>query len=276
MRYIYPSSTGIPKLGSRGDDIVDNSQPYLAEGIQVPLSQAFFKGAPSTASKYSDLFPTNEESGNKELPAPMVALAATALSGGVRYPHAPARQAAEVKFNSPYRPLHRDGVNLSAYSNTSQQIPMEDFPDGTTGSSGCRRRFPAVQSAFRVAFRCPGMKKKRMLTTQQSARYERLRRRGRQFGGTRAEAVPVTSSRTKTGLSVDTPASLWSILVTVEWRGKRLWRNEDANSKSEGTVLLGIALAIQVRWVWSFGLGLWSFPTTELQAIESARVNSHP
>lgn len=113
MRYIYPSSVGVctcfPLLlialyiisadraqdwAARGklsfylslvcsyvrqDDIVDNSKPYMAEGISSTLSNAFFKGSPPVASKYSELFRTNED-GNIECPAAMIALAATAVS----------------------------------------------------------------------------------------------------------------------------------------------------------------------------------------------------
>ncbi|KAJ6527829.1 hypothetical protein B0H19DRAFT_1385404 [Mycena capillaripes] len=81
MRYIYPLSLGPidPTTGLPGPDLVDNSRPYMVEGIHAPLSQAFFKSEPSIASKHSELFPTNEETGQTELPAPMVALVATAV-----------------------------------------------------------------------------------------------------------------------------------------------------------------------------------------------------
>ncbi|KAJ7750911.1 hypothetical protein B0H16DRAFT_1460612 [Mycena metata] len=60
------------------DDIPDNSQAYMSEGNRATLSQSFFRGSPSIASKYSALFKTNEATGNKECPVPMVALVGTA------------------------------------------------------------------------------------------------------------------------------------------------------------------------------------------------------
>ncbi|KAJ7312315.1 hypothetical protein DFH08DRAFT_1044818 [Mycena albidolilacea] len=80
MRYIYPSSPGPvdPRTGKRGDDVVDTTMPYMAAGIRSTLLLAFFKGSPSVADKYSELFETNKD-GRKELPASMAALGGTAV-----------------------------------------------------------------------------------------------------------------------------------------------------------------------------------------------------
>ncbi|KAJ6468790.1 hypothetical protein C8R45DRAFT_1167428 [Mycena sanguinolenta] len=80
MRYIYPLSPGPVDLrtGKRGDDVVDTTKPYMTAGIHSTLLIAFFKGSPSVASKYSELFETNKD-GRKELPASMVALGGTAV-----------------------------------------------------------------------------------------------------------------------------------------------------------------------------------------------------
>ncbi|KAJ7810912.1 hypothetical protein B0H14DRAFT_3151027 [Mycena olivaceomarginata] len=67
-----------PRTGKRGDDVVDTTMPYMAAGIRSTLLLAFFKGSPSVADKYSELFETNKD-GRKELPASMAALGGTAV-----------------------------------------------------------------------------------------------------------------------------------------------------------------------------------------------------
>ncbi|KAJ7937678.1 hypothetical protein B0H13DRAFT_2302503 [Mycena leptocephala] len=81
MRYIYPLSPGPvdPRTGKRGDDVVDTTLPYMTAGIRSTLLHAFFKGSPSVASKYSQLFEINKQTGRKEVPAAMVALGGTAV-----------------------------------------------------------------------------------------------------------------------------------------------------------------------------------------------------
>ncbi|KAJ6459243.1 hypothetical protein C8R45DRAFT_1221410 [Mycena sanguinolenta] len=66
------------RTGKRGDDVVDTTKPYMTAGIHSTLLIAFFKGSPSVASKYSELFETNKD-GRKELQASMVALGGTAV-----------------------------------------------------------------------------------------------------------------------------------------------------------------------------------------------------
>ncbi|KAJ7856527.1 hypothetical protein B0H14DRAFT_3642581 [Mycena olivaceomarginata] len=81
MWYIYPLSPGPvdPRTGKRGDDVVDTTLPYMTAGIRSTLLHAFFKGSPSVASKYSQLFEINKQTGRKEVPAAMVALGGTAV-----------------------------------------------------------------------------------------------------------------------------------------------------------------------------------------------------
>ncbi|KAJ6517026.1 hypothetical protein DFH09DRAFT_1099207 [Mycena vulgaris] len=85
MCYLYPLSRGgiDPKSGKPGPDVIDNERPYLAEGITNALSQAFFKGTPSIASKYSELFVAGnpkDPKGRKQVPASMVALVHASLN----------------------------------------------------------------------------------------------------------------------------------------------------------------------------------------------------
>lgn len=58
--------------------MVDTTMPYMAAGIRSTLLLAFFKGSPSVADKYSELFEPNKD-GRKELPASMAALGGTAV-----------------------------------------------------------------------------------------------------------------------------------------------------------------------------------------------------
>ncbi|KAJ7648409.1 hypothetical protein B0H17DRAFT_1215675 [Mycena rosella] len=80
MRYLYPLTPGgiDPRTAKPGPEIVNNTRGFLSEGITMVISQAFFKGTPSIASKYAHLFVTNEN-GNKEVPAAMAALGGTAV-----------------------------------------------------------------------------------------------------------------------------------------------------------------------------------------------------
>ncbi|KAJ7690495.1 hypothetical protein B0H17DRAFT_1134305 [Mycena rosella] len=80
MRYLYPLSTGAtdPKTGKPGADVVVKGRGYMSQGIRATLSNAFFKGSPSVASKYANLFKVNKD-GRKEVPAAMVALGGTAI-----------------------------------------------------------------------------------------------------------------------------------------------------------------------------------------------------
>ncbi|KAJ7180027.1 hypothetical protein C8R43DRAFT_1117371 [Mycena crocata] len=80
MRYIYPLSPGPidPKMLMRGDDVVANDRPYMALGVHEVLTQAFFKGTPSVASKYVGQFPVSAD-GRKQCPAAMIALGCTVI-----------------------------------------------------------------------------------------------------------------------------------------------------------------------------------------------------
>ncbi|KAJ7480827.1 hypothetical protein FB451DRAFT_1556330 [Mycena latifolia] len=83
MRYLHKLATGAidPKTGKPGPDVVIKDTAYMAEGFTTTLSLAFFKGTPSVASKYSDLFVTT--AGRKEVPAAMVALVGTAVHAAI-------------------------------------------------------------------------------------------------------------------------------------------------------------------------------------------------
>ncbi|KAJ6533474.1 hypothetical protein B0H19DRAFT_1257481 [Mycena capillaripes] len=80
MRYIHSLLPGAidPKTAKPGPDVIKKDSSYMSEGIRTTLSNAYFKGTPSLAEKYSTLFVT-AENGRKQLPASMVALAGTAV-----------------------------------------------------------------------------------------------------------------------------------------------------------------------------------------------------
>ncbi|KAJ6454234.1 hypothetical protein C8R45DRAFT_944810 [Mycena sanguinolenta] len=50
------------------DDVIDTTMPDMTASIHSTLLITFFKGLPSVASKYSELFETNKDD-RKELPA---------------------------------------------------------------------------------------------------------------------------------------------------------------------------------------------------------------
>ncbi|KAJ6497171.1 hypothetical protein C8R47DRAFT_335343 [Mycena vitilis] len=80
MRYIHVLVPGAidPKTGRPGADVIQKDTAFMAGGIKTTLMNAFFKGSPSLAQKYSNLFETGVN-GRKKMPRCMVAAGATAV-----------------------------------------------------------------------------------------------------------------------------------------------------------------------------------------------------
>ncbi|KAJ7933332.1 hypothetical protein B0H13DRAFT_2307015 [Mycena leptocephala] len=129
MRYIYPLSPGpVDPPRENADDVVDTTLPYMTAGIRSTLLHAFFKGSPSVASKYSQLFEINKQTGRKEVPAAMVALGGTAVHSSLNEYRTGRHVQSKFEGNS-VQEIYNTHILLLSTSQTKQSTVFADLYD---------------------------------------------------------------------------------------------------------------------------------------------------